>query len=125
MKITNHILKLQGKAESPAPIEIGNNYHVSMQGAVISTTDTDNDDGTLTRSYVFKPIKVEILDQTGKTIPLKDSRSNSQLIRALIYKRWVNAASSLSFDEYYDAVCREIMLQVDVLVDQAEKHKRL
>lgn len=119
--ISSHILKLTGKAELPSKIEIGYNYNISLSGSITTQTDSDNEDGTLIRLYSFKPIKVEVLTPAGETIKARDTRSNSQLIRALVYKRWVNAASSLSFEEFYDRVCREIMLDIDLLSNRAEK----
>lgn len=124
MKISNHVLKLQGKAESPKELEIGFNYHVALEGSIPSFAESDNEDGTHTRIYTFKPVKIDLLDQKGETIKMKDTRSNSQLIRALVYKKWVNAASAISFDECYDMVCREIMLQIDRIMDDAERHQK-
>lgn len=119
--ISNHILKLTGKAELPSEIEPGNNFNVALSGSVPSVNESDNEDGTYTRTYTFKPIKIEVLTPTGETIKAKDTRSNSQLIRSLVYKRWVNAASPESFEDFYDKVCRIIMREIDLLIDQAEK----
>lgn len=119
MEVSNYILKLVGKAELPKPIDIGQNYHISLSGAIRTATDSDNDDGTVSRIYSFKPVKVELLDPLGETIKLKDTRSNSQLIRSLLYKKWVNAASPLSFDEYYDKVSSSIMMNIDRIIDMA------
>ena len=120
MEISNYILKLTGKAELPKPIEIGQNYHISLSGAIRTATDSDNDDGTMSRIYTFKPIKVELLNELGETIKAKDTRSNSQLLRSLIYKRWVNAASKMSFDDYYDKVIGSAMINVDKIIDWAQ-----
>jgi len=122
-KINNHFLKLSGKAELPQAIEMGHNYHVALEGSVNSVNDSDNEDGTYTRAYTFKAIKIELLDQKGETLKLKDTRSNSQLIRSLIYKKWVNAASDVDFDTFYDGVCRAIMANVDVVIDWSEKFR--
>lgn len=120
MEISNHVLKLVGKSELPQPIEIGNNYHISLSGSVRTATDSDNDDGTISRIYTFKPVKIELLNELGETIKLKDTRSNSQLIRSLVYKRWVNAASTYSFDEYYDKFATAVMIHIDQIIDWAQ-----
>ena len=119
MEISNYVLKLTGKADLPKPIDLGNNYHISLSGSIRTSTDADNDDGTLTRIYAFKPVKVELLEPTGETIKLKDTRSQSQLIRSLLYKKWVNAASPLSFEDFYDKVTGAIMMNVDRIIDMA------
>lgn len=120
MEISNHILKLTGKAELPKPIDLGNNYHISLSGAVRTSTDSDNDDGTISRIYTFKAVKVELLDELGETIKLKDTRSKSQLLRSLIYKKWVNAASQIPFDEYYEKVIGTVMFNIDKVIDWAQ-----
>lgn len=118
MDISNYILKLTGKAELPQAIEIGHNYRVALEGSVVAALDSDNEDGTLSRSFTFKPIKVEVLTATGETIKAKDTRSNSQLLRALVYKKWVNAASSESFDDFYQRFIFGVMRDIDELVDR-------
>lgn len=119
MEISNYILKLTGKAELPKPIDLGNNYHIALSGSIRAATDSDNDDGTLSRIYAFKPVKVEILTELGETIKARDTRSNSQLLRSLIYKKWVNAASDLTFEDFYTKVCGSIMVNMDRIVDMA------
>lgn len=120
MEVSNYVLKLTGKAELPKPIEMGNNYSIALSGSIRTATDADNDDGTFSRIYTFKPVKIELLTELGETIKLKDTRSNSQLIRSLVYKRWVNAASKISFDEYYDKVSGAMMMHIDKIIDWAQ-----
>lgn len=119
MEISNHVLKLTGKAELPKAIEIGVNYHIALSGSVRTATDADNDNGTLTRIYTFKPVKIELLNELGETIKLKDTRSNSQLLRSLLYKKWTNAASPLSFDDFYTQFTGQVMMEMDKLIDRA------
>lgn len=119
-EINSHILKLTGKCELPSEVAIGHNYHVSLKGSIISCTESDNEDGTLNRTYAFKPVTGEILTDDGEMLKLKDNRSNSTLIRQLVYKKWVNAASNAEFETYYDLVCRAIMQHMDDLIEQSE-----
>lgn len=114
------ILKLSGKAESPKPLQVANNVHLVLDGSITSEIKSDNQDGSFTYIWTFKPVKVETLDETGESLKLKDTRSNSQLIRSLVYKRWVNAASSMPFEDYYTKVCGSIMMQMDRIIDMAQ-----
>ena len=97
----NYILRLSGKSELPSEIEIGFNYHISLEGAITSKTITDNENGSNSVTYLFKPIKIELLDPKGKTLKLKDTRSASQLLRGSLYKNWLNSKAGQTFDDYY------------------------
>lgn len=119
-EINSHILKLTGKCELPSAVEIGHNYTVVLKGSVTAYTESDNDDGTMNRSYTFRPVTGEINTDDGQSLKLKDNRSNSTLIRQLIYKRWVNSASGVDFEVFYDGVCREIMQGIDDLITRHE-----
>lgn len=120
-EINSHVLKLTGKCELPSAIEIGHNYTVTLKGSVVSQNESDNEDGTHSMSYSFRPVTGEILSEDGESLKLRDNRSNSTLIRALVYKRWVNAASNVDFETYYDIVCREIMQRIDELIAHLDK----
>lgn len=119
--VDSHVLRLSGKAEMPHGIEMGHNWRVSCEGSIKNIADSDNEDGTVTRVYTFKPVKTEVLTPLGETIKLKDTRSNSQLFRSLLYKKWVNAASDESFDDFYDGVMQILMFKVDYVIDWYEK----
>lgn len=121
MDINSHILKLTGKCELPSGIEIGHNYTVVLKGSVVNASESDNEDGTHNMTYGFRPVTGEVTTDDGATLKLKDNRSNSTLIRQLLYKRWVNAASNIAFEDFYDGVCREIMQNIDDLIAKYEK----
>lgn len=120
-QINSHILKLTGKCELPSAVEIGHNYTVTLKGSITTSAESDNEDGTHNKAYTFRPVTGEILNDEGESLKLKDNRSNSTLIRQLIYKKWVNAASSMAFEDYYDGVCREIMMGIDDIITRYEK----
>lgn len=101
-QINSHILRLQGKAEMPREVKIGNNYHISLEGSITNFTQSDNEDGTHNRTYTFKPVKIELLDPTGETIKLKDARSKSQLWRARCWSIWKNQNINMPFENWYD-----------------------
>lgn len=102
--ISNYILRLQGKAEMPREVAIGHNYHISLEGSITNFTQSDNEDGTHSRTYTFKPVKIELLDPTGETIKLKDARSKSQLWRARCWAIWKNQNINMPFDAWYEGL---------------------
>lgn len=103
-EINSHILRLQGKAELPRAIDIGSNYHVSLEGSITNFTESSNDDGTHDRIYTFKPVKLELLDPRGETLKLKDARSKSQLWRARVWAVWKEQNIGMPFEKWYDSV---------------------
>lgn len=118
-----HVLKLSGTAESPRPLKIGHNLHVSIEGSITSHTLSDNEDGSFTHTYKFNPVRIAMLNEKGETIKMKDTRSNSQLIRSLLWKEWSNGGSQLDmdFDEFYDKVSKTIMFHVKDIVAWMER----
>ncbi len=121
MPINSHFLKLAGKCELPGAVKIGHNYTVTLKGSVVSQNESDNEDGTHDMAYTFKPVTGEVEKEDGETLKLSDNRSNSQLIRALIYKRYINMATDQSFNDFYDGVSREIMMGIDDTIARYEK----
>lgn len=116
--INSHVLQMTGKCELPEPVSIGHNYTVTLKGSVTSQRESDNDDGTHNMTYTFKPVTGEVLTEDGASLKLKDNRSNSQLMRALLYKIWLNAASSEPFEDFYDRMCMGMMRDMNELVDK-------
>lgn len=102
-QITEHVIKLSGKATLLEPIDLSHNYRVQVDGSVVSVTDSDNQDGTFTRLYAFKPVLVAMINEKGEMIKAKDVRSRSVQLRAAIWKEWKNADLPQSFEDYYDA----------------------
>lgn len=100
---TEYVIKLTGKATIPEAISIGHNYTVQSQGSVTSSARHDNQDGSYTEIYTFKPIIVSILKETGETIKAKDVRSRSQQLRSAMWKEWKNLNAPIEFEDYYDA----------------------
>jgi hypothetical protein len=121
MNINSYVLKLKGNAELPNEIEIGSNYHVSLEGAVTGYKVEDNEDGTYNQIYDFKPIKVDLLTPKGKSLKLKDARKNSQKFRNYCYKVYINEGVTESFDDVYDAVIWEAMGLMPSLIRSAQK----
>ena len=105
------VIKLSGKAELPEALQIGHNFEVNLIGSIISETKSDNDDGTHTTTYLFKPVIVQTVDAKGVRLRAKDTRSRSQQLRSLLYKRWREENEPVEFDTYYDNKMLEIMGQ--------------
>ena len=123
MEISNHILKLSGKAELPKAIDARHNYHVSLSGSIPSLTDSDNENGTFTRTYSFRPVKIELLDPLGETLKLKDARSKSQLFRARAWSAWKDSPFGLTFDEYYDELMENLIKYAPEVISMYGPHR--
>lgn len=117
MEISSHVLRISGKAELPNEIEIGHNYHISMSGSVTDFKEADMENGTRSRTYTFKPVKVELLDPLGKTLKLKDPRKMSQLFRQSAWKMWKDSASNIDFDTFYERLVYTSIRELPYLVD--------
>ena len=113
MNINSHILKLTGKSELPSEIEIGHNYKITCEGSITKEELHDNEDGTFNKVYIFRPVTIEIITNKGETLKLKDTRSYSQLFRARMWKKWQDANSQLSFDDWYGRLMQRLIQQAD------------
>lgn len=101
-EINEHILKISGKATLLEPLDLSKSFKLEVDGAVIETSDTDNEDGTFNRSYKFKPTIVSVLKDNGETTKTKDTRSRSQQLRAVITREWRASTENITAEEYYD-----------------------
>ena len=119
-KVNDFYVKLTGKASIPEPLLIGHNYELKTQGTVTGLTETDKDDGTHFVYFTYKPVMVELINETGESIKAKDTRSLSQQLRLLIRKKWMNNASSVEFDKVYEKFMYGVIREVDYLMDKYE-----
>ena len=117
--INSYILKLSGKAELPHEIEAGNNYHVSCEGGINKVELHDNEDGTWDKVYTFRPVKVDVLDKMGKSLKLKDPRSNSVRIRGALYREFMFLNEQMNFEDFYAACTRVIIKNAVNVADEA------
>jgi hypothetical protein len=102
--VNSYYLKLTGKCELPKELVMGENYSLALHGTITSTTDHDNHDGTLDRSFKFEPVKCEVLNELGEVIKAKDTRGEGQKTRAWAYRYWEdpsNNLGSISFEDFY------------------------
>lgn len=105
----SYVLKLSGKAELETPLANGHNIRTLLEGSIVEETISDNDDGTSTHYYKFKPVNVELIKETGERLRARDTRSRSQQLRALLYKKWREANVPKTFEDYYDRAMIDIM----------------
>ena len=56
------------------------------------------------RVYIFRPIKIDLLDPKGNSLKLKDTRSKSQLFRERVWAAWKDRPDNFTFEEYYDGL---------------------
>ena len=108
----NFVLKLSGKAELPRAIELGHNFRVLLEGSIVEETIADNDDETKTHYFKFKPVIVEAITEKGERLRAKDTRSRSQQLRSLLFRKWREANEPISFEDYYDQAMVRIMGEV-------------
>jgi hypothetical protein len=116
----SHILKFSGKAELPEAVEVGNNYELTSTGSIIAQTKSDNHDGSFTYTYTFKPVLAQITSNKGQSLRLRDSRSTSQILRSLLWKKWVNSASQITFEDFYEKFVFGVMRDCEELLDRYE-----
>jgi hypothetical protein len=102
-QITEYVLKLSGKASLLEPIDLSHNYKVQVDGSVVEVADADNQDGTYTRYYKYKPARVSVINEAGEMIKAKDVRRRSEQLRAAIWKEWQLLNEPVDFDTYYDS----------------------
>lgn len=105
-----YLLKIQGKAELPQSIEIGHNFRVSSEGSVVSSTKSDNEDGSFTHTFLFKPVRIEVLTPLGETLKLSDTRTLSQQFRSLMWRIWKDRGDSEDFEQVvYPTIMKNLL----------------
>lgn len=101
-EINEYIIKIQGKATLFEPLNLSRVYKVEIDGAITDVIDTDNENGTYSRTYRFKPTLVNVLADNGEVTRTKDIRSRSQQLRAVITREWRDLNEPISAEDYYE-----------------------
>jgi hypothetical protein len=109
MNEDSYVIKISGKAQLPYAIKAGHNWRVSSEGSVVSETISDNEDGSFTHTYTYKPVRVEVMTPLGETLKLADTRSDSQLFRAMMFKIWKAQNDLRNFDQVYHDGMRQMI----------------
>ena len=113
MEINEHIIKIFGKATLTEPLDLSSSFKLEVDGAVTETTDADNNDGTFSRIYKFKPTVISVLKSNGAVTRTKDTRSRSVQMRAVITRAWrEDETSTLTAEEYYDLRMSNLIQQL-------------
>lgn len=107
----SYVIRLTGKAELPAPLKIGFNIHVVLDGSIVSETIEDNQDGSKTHYFKFIPVIVETIDEKGERMRAKDTRSRSQQLRSVLIRKWKDSEESITQDEFYEREMKRIIAE--------------
>lgn len=113
--INEHVIKLSGKATLLEPLDLSRSFKLEVDGAVIESSDADNQDGTFTRSYKFKPTIIKVLNDNGEVTRTKDTRSMSQQMRAVLTREWRESNETITAEEYYE---REMKILIHKRINQ-------
>ena len=116
--INEYILKLTGKVNLPESLEMGHSYKVLIDGEITQVTDSNNQDGTINKSYKFEPLICEVQKDNGDTIKAKDPRKNSVKIRKVCYAIWATKQTDKTADEVYDKVTNIIIQNMETFIDK-------
>ncbi len=115
-----YYIKLTGKVNIPNELEIGHNFKVVLDGSVTSATRSDNEDGTFSLSYTFRPIIAEITKDHGEMVKSKDARSRSTQLRSVLYRIWESNEDKRPSDVMYDEVMKWIIKNADEINEKAK-----
>lgn len=117
-KINSHILKISGSVEIPSALTSGYNYKVSIEGAVPKIEMVDNENSTFDVIYKMKPIRVEVVTETGETLKAKDPRSNSNKARSQALAYHLEKSINVDFETFYNSISA---LQRSIFSELADK----
>ena len=105
----DYLIKLSGKAAIPQPLKIGYNYSIKADGTITKIIESDNEDGSHQYVHQFEPVIMEVIDEKGERIKVKDTRRRSQQLRSVIWKEWQASNQELDPDDYYEKVMLSII----------------
>ena len=103
------VIKLSGKAELGEPLKIGHNFRVLLEGSIVEETIADNEDGSRTHYFKFRPVIVETIDEKGERLRAKDTRSRGQQLRSQLWREWKEGNEDITVEEHYEREMLKIM----------------
>ena len=115
----NYFIKLQGKANIPLPLKIGNNYKLVSDASIISENKSDNEDGTYDVTYKVMPVTIEISKDNGEVVKAKDTRKNSVLFRKACWM--VSNNNQIDDEKFYDFATKKCLSMLDALAEEFKK----
>lgn len=100
--INDYIVKMSGKVSILEPILIDHNYTLKLDCAVVAENLKTNENGTFNIEYKIEPMRVELIDETGKSLKAKDPRTWSQKLRAMVLfeSRRENLDEQIEYDSF-------------------------
>ncbi len=84
-KVNDFVIKVGGSAALSEPLEMGKDYKVTLEGAVVSTTDIDLENGSVQRLFRFKTALVASLESKTRNIQVRDKSSQSKQFKSNHY----------------------------------------
>jgi len=122
-EISEHIIRLTGKANIEKPLNLGEGYEVLLKGEITAITRHDLANGTEDVEYKFVPSIAEIKTELGETIKVKDLRKMSQKIRGMLFKHWEsNPKDPRSYEDAYTDACKIILFEAEELYEKGLKY---
>src|SRR3990172_1191094 len=100
LNINENILRLTGKVNLAQPLELGNDYTITVTGAITTATTIDLHDGSYDRIFKLEPRLVTAIDDKGETIKIKDKGSQAQKLRNRLYKIFEETPHG-EFEDFY------------------------
>ena len=118
MDINEYILKISGSSFLPEPMEMNREYLLTLRGAVKDIHETDNEDGTVDRTYSVKQDSVEVMTSGGLIIKTKSRSPKSKALRGAIYYYWQDHKPGETGEDYYDKVMNAIIVNLDDIIER-------
>lgn len=115
-----YFVQLRGKVNIPKKVSIGHNFKLELQGSVTDERRSDLENGDFEVTSTFRPITCEIKTDLGETIKGKDTRSRSQQLRAIMYRKWEMNDDFRGHEEQYEAAMRWCIANADYIYEQSK-----
>lgn len=114
MNISSRFIRLNGTFEIPEDLEIGREYVLSVNGSITDLKTSDEQDGTYSHQFNFKPSTGQIADTLGLSVKLVDKTRKSVKFRQLIERVW---------GDDYDQDMNILLAHSDEVKSLIEKYK--
>jgi len=116
-----YYIKISGKVNVPAKVDIGHNYKLVADCSVVSEQKSDLENGEFSITSKMIPITAEITKDNGETIKAADTRRVSQKIRNMLWKEWDREGCIYPFEEVYEQVGYLVMRDLPQYLREAIK----
>lgn len=120
MEPNSFFVKISGKANIDKPLELGSGYKIVLDGEVVSSTNSNNQNGTYDVSFMFKPALASIENEYGEIQKSKDMRSYSTILRRAIYKMYESDAGETDDEAVYERTMQYILGNLGWIYEKAK-----